>query len=187
MTDKPSLRLARAARGILPWAVGLCVAMSSLAVTSAQSDQPVSIAVLSAQLQNDHAEWVATTDAERQRLMKIAETFKSMLEASGKYKFAPVSATIQERIDKDQKMGRCAGCEIQYGKEIGVSQVAWIEVQKVSELILNINVYIASVDAGQLRFVKSVDLRGNTDESWQHSIKFLVKSYILPSDEIRQK
>ena len=84
-------------------------------------------------------------------------------------------------------MGRCAGCEIQYGKEIGVSQVAWIEVQKVSELILNINVYIASVDAGQLRFVKSVDLRGNTDESWQHSIKFLVKSYILPSDEIRQK
>ena len=41
-------------------------------------------------------------------------------------------------------MGRCAGCEIQYGKEIGVSQVAWIEVQKVSELILNIAVYIAS-------------------------------------------
>ena len=84
-------------------------------------------------------------------------------------------------------MGRCAGCEIQYGKEIGVSQVAWIEVRKVSELILNISVYIASVDAGQLSFVKSVSLRGNTDESWQRSMKFLVKNYILLPDESRQK
>jgi hypothetical protein len=187
MMDNSILRLARAARGVSPLAVGLRVVLSPLAVTSVQADEPVRIAVLSAELQNDHAEWVPTTDAERQRLIKIEETFKSMLEGSGKYKFAPVSSTIQERINKDQKMGRCGGCEIQYGKEIGVGQVAWIEVQKVSELILNITVYIASVDAGQLSFVKSVSLRGNTDESWQHSIKFLVKSYILYPDKSRQK
>jgi uncharacterized protein DUF2380 len=185
--DTSSLRFARAARGISPLAVGLCVALLSLAIASAQADEAVRIAVLSTELQNDHAQWAPTTDAERQRLMKIEETFKSMLEASGKYKFATVSPTTQERIKNAQKMGRCGGCEIQYGKELGVSQVAWIEVQKVSELILNINVYIASVDAGQLSFVKSVDLRGNTDESWQHSIKFLVKRYILHSDESQQK
>jgi hypothetical protein len=156
--------------------------MLSLAITSAQADEPVEIAVLSAQMQNDHAEWVPTTNAERQRLMTIEGTFKSMLEASGKYKFAPVIPSIQERINKDQKMGQCAGCENQYGKEIGVAQVAWIEVQKVSELILNINVYISDVNSGRLVFVKSVDMRGNNDESWQHSIKFLVKNYILQPD-----
>ena len=181
------LRLARAACRVSSLAVGLCVAMSSLAVTPVQADEPVRIAVLSAELQNDRAEWGPATDSERQRLVKIEETFKSMLEASGKYKFASVSPTIQERINKDQKMGRCAGCEIQYGKEIGVSQVAWIEVRKVSELILNIAVYIASVDAGQLTFVKSVSLRGNTDESWQRSMTFLVKNYILDPDKSRQK
>jgi uncharacterized protein DUF2380 len=179
MVDKPSLRLARAARGVSPLLIAFCLALSPLAAMSAQADELVTIAVLSAALQNDNAEWVPTTDAERQRLRKIEQTFKSMLEASGKYKFAPVSPSIQERIDKDQKMGRCGGCEIHYGKEIGVSQVAWIEVQKVSELILNINVYMSNVDSGRPIFVKSVDLRGNTDESWQHSITFLVKRYIL--------
>jgi hypothetical protein len=111
MMDNSILRLARAARGVSPLAVGLRVVLSPLAVTSVQADEPVRIAVLSAELQNDHAEWVPTTDAERQRLIKIEETFKSMLEGSGKYKFAPVSSTIQERINKDQKMGRCGGCE----------------------------------------------------------------------------
>jgi hypothetical protein len=175
--------LARGTKRVSTLAVGLAVAMLSVAVTSAQADEPVKIAVLSAQLQNDHAEWVPTTDAERQRLMKTEGTFKSMLEASGKYRFTPVIASIQERINKDQQMGQCAGCEIQYGKEIGVAQVAWIEVQKVSELILNINVYVSDVNSGRLIFVKSVDMRGNNDESWQHSIKFLVKNYILHRDE----
>jgi uncharacterized protein DUF2380 len=185
MADEPNLRLARAARQLMPLAVGLWMAMSSS--TSARADEPIRIAVLSAELQNDHAQWAPTTDAERQRLMQVEETFKSMLEASGRYKFAPVSPAIQDRIKNAQKMGRCGGCEIEYGKEIGVSQVAWIEVQKVSELILNINVYIASVETGRLSFVKSVDLRGNTDETWQHSIRFLVKRYILQPDESRQK
>jgi Protein of unknown function (DUF2380) len=191
MMDDSSLRLtqmlARGAKVVSTLAGGLGIAVSLLAVASARADEPVRIAVLSAALQNDHAEWVPTTDAERRRLAKIEETFKSMLEASGKYTFVPVSPSIQERIDKDQRMGRCAGCEIQYGKDIGVSQVAWIEVQKVSELILNINVYMSNVESGQPIFVKSVDLRGNTDESWQHSINFLVKRYILNPDQSGRK
>jgi hypothetical protein len=179
--------LAHCAKMVSTPGVGLSVAVSWLAVASAQTHEPVRIAVLSAQLQNDHAEWAPTTDAERQRLVKIESTFKSMLEASGQYKFVPVSPSIQEKINNDQSMGRCAGCEIQYGKDIGVSQVAWIEVQKVSELILNINVYISNVDSGRLIFVKSVDLRGNTDETWQHSIKFLVKRYVLDLGQSGQK
>jgi len=171
------------AKGHSSLIISLGVAMSLLGIGSAQADQPVKIAVLSAQLQNDHAAWVPTTDAERQRMVKIEDIFKSMLEASGRYKFIPVNPSIQQRIDKDQKMGACAGCEIGYGKEIGVAQVAWIEVQKVSELILNINVYISSVDSGQPIFLKSVDLRGNTDESWQHSMKYLVQNYLLSPDK----
>jgi hypothetical protein len=52
-------------------------------------------------------------------------------------------------------------------------------VQKVSDLILNINVYMADVAAGKLVFVHSVDIRGNTDESWTRGITYLVKNYLL--------
>lgn len=159
--------------------LGIGVTLFAAPMQAALAEAPIKIAVLSAILQNDHAQWVPTTDAERNRLKNIEDIFKSSLEASGKYKFVPVSAAIQEKIGKDQKMGECGGCELTYGKDVGADQVAWIEVQKVSELILNINVYMKDVKSGDAVFTKSVDLRGNNDESWNHSMKFLIKRYLL--------
>ena len=52
-------------------------------------------------------------------------------------------------------------------------------VQKVSDLILNINVYMADVATGKLTFVHSVDIRGNTDKSWTRGIAYLVENYLL--------
>lgn len=162
--------------------LGIGMTLFAAPMQAALAEAPIKIAVLSATLQNDHAQWVPTTDAERNRLMKIEDIFKSSLEASGKYKSVPVSASIQEKINKDQKMGECGGCELTYGKEVGADQVAWIEVQKVSELILNINVYMKDVQSGNPVFTKSVDLRGNNDEAWNRSMKFLIKRYLLAAD-----
>ena len=41
---------------------------------------------------------------------------------------------------------------------------------KVSNLILNMNVYLADVASQKMAFVHSVDIRGNTDESWMRSL-----------------
>lgn len=148
-------------------------------ITSARGDEPVKIAVLNTSLQNDHAQWVPTTEAELLRLTATRDTVQSMLEASGHYTFTDVSPSLQETINKGQKLGACAGCEVRYGKEINVNQVIWVEVQKVSELILNMNVYVTDVDSGQAVFGKSVDFRGNTDESWHRAVTYLLKNYFL--------
>ena len=66
-------------------------------------------------------------------------------------------------------------------KQLGADTVAWIVVQKVSDLILNINVYMADVAAKKMAFVHSVDIRGDTDESWTRGITYLVKNYLLPA------
>ena len=63
----------------------------------------------------------------------------------------------------------------------GGDRVAWLVVQKVSNLILNLNVYIGDVSSQKLTFVKSVDIRGNTDESWSRGLTYLVKNYLLPA------
>ena len=52
-------------------------------------------------------------------------------------------------------------------------------VQKVSNLILNINVYMADVANDKMTFIKSVDVRGNTDESWSRSMTYLLNNYLL--------
>jgi hypothetical protein len=46
-------------------------------------------------------------------------------------------------------------------------------VQKVSNLILNINVYMEDVQTG------SVDIRGNTDESWRHGLDYMLRHYLF--------
>ena len=48
-------------------------------------------------------------------------------------------------------------------------------VQKVSELILNLNVQIYDIKAQKVVFSKSVDMRGNEDQSWTRAVHYLVR------------
>ena len=54
--------------------------------------------------------------------------------------------------------------------------VGW--VQKVSNLILNLSIQIEDTATGAVIFVTSVDMRGNTDESWRRSVSYLVRQMV---------
>jgi hypothetical protein len=138
------------------------------------------VALLDVQFLNDHAVLEPTTKAEQARLGSIASLFKAKLEASSRYKFVSIPADPAAKMAAGPAIGACGGCEFDYGKELGADTVAWIVVQKVSDLILNINVYMGDVAARKLTFVHSVDIRGDTDESWSRGITYLVKNYLLP-------
>ncbi|MFD1333573.1 DUF3280 domain-containing protein [Methylopila musalis] len=154
----------------------------SACLTAPLRAEPVAIALLSAEFRNDHAELEPTTEAERRRMDALAANLRDSLAASGRYAVVEVGPETRKRIAEDQKLGNCADCEIAYGRELGVAQVAWIEVQKVSNLILNLNVYIRPVEGGPAR-VRSVDIRGNTDETWSRAMRYLVRNYVLkPAD-----
>ena len=57
---------------------------------------------------------------------------------------------------------------------------AWATVQKARNLILNINVYREDARTSKMEFVKSVDIRGNTDESWQRGLDYILRHYFEP-------
>jgi hypothetical protein len=159
-------------------AFALCLA-SWLCCVPAIADPAKSVAFLGVQFLNDHESLEPTTTAERNRIAAAGEEFKTKLEASGRYTFVPVPADAQAKIDTGPVIGSCGGCEFTYGQELGGHFVAWLVVQKVSDLILNINVYIGDVATGKLTLVHSVDIRGNTDESWTRGLNYLVKNYVL--------
>jgi Protein of unknown function (DUF2380) len=138
------------------------------------------VALLNVEFLNDHADLEPTTKAERARLALIGSLFKAKLEASGRYRFVSIPADTAAKMAAGPEIGACGDCEFGYGKELGADTVAWIVVQKVSDLILNINVYMGDVAARKLTFVHSVDIRGDTDESWSRGITYLVKNYLLP-------
>jgi hypothetical protein len=173
-------------RALAAWGLAAFVILASVATgapptaTAAPSKPAKSVALLNVQLLNDHADLEPTTDAERARLALIGSLFKAKLEASGRYKFVSIPANVAAKVAAGPEIGACGGCEFDYGKQLGADYAAWIVVQKVSDLILNINVYMADVAARKLAFVHSVDIRSNTDESWTRGIAYLVKNYLLP-------
>ena len=135
--------------------------------------------MLNVQFLNDHEDLEPTTAAERARLASIESLFKAKLEASGRYRVVSVPADVAAKIAAGPEIGACGGCELEYGRQLGADYTAWIVVQKVSDLILNINVYMADIAARKLAFVHSVDIRGDTDESWIRGLTYLVKNYLL--------
>ncbi len=111
----------------------------------APSDPAKSVALLNVQFLNDHQDLEPTPLRNGLRIALIASVFKAKLETSGRYHFVSIPADAASKIAAGPEVGACGGCEFGYGEELGADTVAWIVIQKVSDLILNINVYMADV------------------------------------------
>jgi hypothetical protein len=120
-----------------------------------------------------------TSEAERRRLARLGEIFAEALNASGRYEIAPLSAALREKMDHSAAISGCNGCELDFAREAGADIAAFGTVQKVSNLILNENVYMRRAGDGAPFFSRSVDIRGNTDESWERGMRYLLGEYFL--------
>jgi Protein of unknown function (DUF2380) len=120
----------------------------------------------------------ATVQAQTRRLADAHAAFQRELAARGLYRvtdFAPARDLLETLRAQQEYMHRCPDCAVQLGRRLGTELVMVTWVQKVSELILNINVEIYEVAGERLLLSKSVDMRGNDDVSWERSVRYLVR------------
>lgn len=115
----------------------------------------------------DDTEDRASVDAQRERLAKISAALRQAFSEKRFYDVVD-NAPAQPLID-DLK-GRfnlfdCNACDVEAGKALKADRVLTAWVQKVSNLILNINIQIRDVATEEIVLNKSVDIRGNTDDS----------------------
>jgi hypothetical protein len=116
------------------------------------------------------------------RLTRLADQLRDRLAKSGRVDvvdIAPVEAQA-----KAETLRTCDGCDARLAREIGAqfSVIGW--VQKVSNLILNMNIVVRDASSGRVVSVKSVDMRSNTEESWLRALDWLVRYDLLaPSGE----
>ena len=114
---------------------------------------------------------------EQQRLLRVGDQLRKELAESGKFQLldiAPVNAAAH-----GSNLQACGGCDLQYARQLGADLEITGVVQKVSNLILNINIYLRDVHTGLLVTSMSVDMRGNTDESWTRAMAYLVRNRLL--------
>lgn len=111
---------------------------------------------------------------ESQRLALIDGELRDLLAKSGRYEPVPLGAEAAKKA-ADMSLRTCDGCEVPLARDLGaaVSVVGW--VQKVSPLILNINLVVRDAKTGNVLNGGSVDIRGDTDESWSRGVKYLLR------------
>jgi hypothetical protein len=161
-------------------AITLAIVMSGALAQSA----PQSIAMLDCTLIDDNA---AYNDAEinriqTERLAMVSGALRDDLRERALFRVADnaQAGDLIASLKGAQDMSACNGCELRVAKELGASRVGVCWVQKISNLILNMNLRVEDADSGAMRFQRSVDIRGNTDLSWKRGAKALVD--LLASD-----
>ncbi len=115
--------------------------------------------------------------SEQERLVRAGDQLRKQLAESGKFRLldiAPVNAAAH-----GSNLQACGGCDVRFAGELGADLAMTGVVQKVSNLILNMNIYLRDVHTGKLVAAMSVDMRGNTDESWSRAVTYLVHNRLL--------
>ncbi len=157
----------------------LSFALLSAAPAWAQTESLKSIAILDFELVDDQAAMVPDTTV-GPRLSAISAQLREEFTKEGLYRVvdnAP-AAELMAKLKVSQEFRTCNGCELDVGKALGADRVLIGWVQKVSNLILNLNVQIEDTKTGAVILNKSVDLRGNTDTSFRRGISYMVRSMI---------
>lgn len=116
---------------------------------------------------------------EHARLSQISGRLRRWLAKSGKFQvidIAPVAAKA-----KAVHLQECGGCDADLARQVGARLSITGTVQKVSNLILNINIYVLNVATGHVMAAMSADMRGNTEESWTRSLDWLVRNRLFPA------
>lgn len=114
---------------------------------------------------------------EQARLLRAGDQLRKGMAESGKFDIldmAPVSAAAHNK-----NLQACGGCDVQFAQDLGADLAITGQIQKVSNLILNMNVYVRNAHTGHLITAMSADFRGNTDDSWDRAMRFLLRNRML--------
>jgi Protein of unknown function (DUF2380) len=144
---------------------------------SAEANDSTSVAFFGFVLINTSLEPIKPIEEARLQMLDVL--LQETLGASGRFRFVTIPPELQKQIAAGPGIQNCNGCERDFANRIDADWVAWGTVQKVSNLILNINLYMENTKTGKLEFAKSVDIRGNTDESWRHGLDYMLRHYVL--------
>lgn len=89
------------------------------------------------------------------------------------------SSPVADEIGQYASLWNCNGCELGLARQLDADLAAVLWVQKVSNLILNINLKISDAVGREIVRAGSVDIRGNTDESWTRGLRYLLENRIF--------
>jgi hypothetical protein len=123
-------------------------------------------------------------EAEEKRLDMITEQLRDHLAKSG---FEVVDTAPLAEKAAAANLQACGDCADEFARELGADYAFTGVVYKVSELVLSMSVLVHDAATSQPATSATVDLRGNTDESWRRALDYLYKYLLSRRLEALQK
>ncbi|GIT88942.1 DUF3280 domain-containing protein [Roseobacter sp. OBYS 0001] len=157
------------------------IILALLAATGAQAQEKVAffgLTLLDTSLQMN------TSDTNPDELARIAT-----LEAMVADRFTQEGYVLvdiepaRDQIDRVANVAKCYGCDTRIAADLGADYSLVGEVQKVSDLILAMNLQLRDADTGEMVKGGVVDIRGNTDDSWQRGMRYILKNRFFVAEE----
>lgn len=137
---------------------------------------PPRAVVLAFELIDDRHDLDPAGAAEHARTARLTARAGAQLAERGIYRVvdpAPAAELIA-RHGRTQSLLRCNGCETDIARALAAERVVLGWVHKVSNLILSVNLQVRDGATGRAVWQKSADIRGNTDQSWQRGLDYLL-------------
>lgn len=178
-TDRARQLWGRGVETAIALAMISCVLLlSPLTAAAAGDSEPIRVAVFDFELIDTslQGEVKGPNEAEADRLAIVTEQLRQYFEAAPGFSLADVEE--MRGAAAGRKLHTCNGCIPKLAAQVGADLAVTGTVQKVSNLILNINIQLHDVATGDVIQAASADIRGNTDETWRRGMKWLVENRV---------
>ncbi|ETW12238.1 hypothetical protein ATO8_14122 [Roseivivax marinus] len=102
------------------------------------------------------------------------------------------SASGMEMLDTSEVEGqvknvvnpaKCYGCDTRAAAELGADYSLVGEVQKVSNLILSMNLQLRDAETGEMVRGRVVDIRDNSDAAWRRGMDYILRNTFFMEEE----
>ena len=114
---------------------------------------------------------------ETERLAMLEEYVREEFRGRG-FELADIAPVFDE-MNMVASVADCNFCDVLLARKLGVDYSVVGEVQKVSNLILSMNLVVRDTVEGQHVRGMSVDIRGNNDDSWRRGMRYILKNNIF--------
>lgn len=122
------------------------------------------------------------SDEDTRRLQSITAELRDLVKKDGRYNvidLSPLSAEIAEKAP----LHKCNDCEIDLAKKANAEFAMLGAVQKISSVLLNLNLFVRDVATGKTKHVMTANMQGNTDESWMRTLRWIVKNRLFAEEK----
>jgi acyl-coenzyme A thioesterase PaaI-like protein len=120
-------------------------------------------------------------DAEHQaRVAQASERLRARLAESGRFKVVDIAPVTNEAHASN--LQACGGCDVTLADRVGADLSVTGSVHKVSNLILNMIIFVRDAKTGGNVAVAQADMRGDTDESWLRTVDWLARNRLLAAE-----